>query len=171
MSFFEKSHACSKVARFYKCLILQSLPKSAKFNSSKTSSRFCILRSSFYNIGYVCKSEEAGFNPSTIWERLVQKRFFKICSCCRWSLQKKFWSSTLLGELFSRKFSFRLHFFQATGLISFIDIYLHPSSIGKCLFKVDALGTLFPDDILSSGVDVFLEYVAWSNHWRVKMLI
>ena len=100
------------------------------------------------------------FNPSTIWERLVQKHFFKICSCCRWSLQKKFWSFILLGELFSRKFSFRLHFFQATGLISFIDIYLHPSSIGKCLFKVDALGTLFPDDILSSGVDVFLEYVA-----------
>ena len=50
-----------------------------------------------------------------------------------------------------------------TDLLSFINIYLHPSSNGKCLFKVDALGTLFPDDILTTlGVDVFPEYVGWS---------
>ena len=77
-------------------------------------------------------------------------------------ITKKIRNHILLGEVFSKNLSFRLHFFQTTDLISFIDIHLRPSSIGKCLFKVDALGTLFPDDILPLGVNVFLEYVGGS---------
>ena len=63
------------------------------------------------------------------------------------TITKKLQNYIFLGELFSRKFSFELQLFSITDLLSFINIYLRPSSIGKCLFKVDALGTLFPDDI------------------------
>ena len=86
------------------------------------------------------------------------------------SLQKNFRSFIFLGEVFSKKFSSRFRFFSNTDLLSFIDIYLRPSSIGKCLFKFDAIGTFFPDDILWLGVGVMLEYFGWSlEGWNVDL--
>ena len=86
------------------------------------------------------------------------------------AITKKFQNFIFLSELFSKRFSFELNYFSVTDLLGFINFHLRPSSIGKCLFKVDALGTLFPDDTLTLGVHAFPEYVGWSlEGWNVDL--
>ena len=86
------------------------------------------------------------------------------------ALTKKY-NFIFLGELFSKKFSFQIQFLLSkTDILSLINIYLRSSSIGEYLFKVDALGTLFRNDILTLGVDIFLESMLVDN-CRVEMLI